>query len=326
MLISSNPINFKPKPLIIQFRKTNNDVQILSAKLFQYMEAIFNEITPLAQYDSFLVFAREKKEFTFPLHYHKEYELNFILNGKDAQRIVGDHIENIDSIELVLVGPDLAHGWFTDKCTSEMITEVTIQFHRDLFDEKLLLRNPFRGIHDLLDRCKLGVCFSIETANTLKNRILTLKSKSGIESMFEFLGILSELSIAEDYKMLSSVSFSDEKNYYHDEKIVKANEYIHKNYQKEFSLADLAANVNMTEVSLSRLLKKRTGKTYVEILNEIRLSYACKQLIESNHSISEISFICGFNNISYFNKIFKKIKKTTPKEFRQNYMNNIKII
>ena len=90
---------------------------------------IVREITPLTQNDCFTIFSRVKKEFNFPLHYHDEYELNLILNAKGARRIVGDHIDQIDDLELVLIGPNLSHAWFTHNCKSGEIKEITIQWH-----------------------------------------------------------------------------------------------------------------------------------------------------------------------------------------------------
>ena len=108
------------------------------------MNGIMKEITPLTPNDCFTIFSRVKKEFNFPLHFHEEFELNLILNAKGAKRIVGDHIDVIDDIELVLVGSNLNHAWFTHQCESEEITEVTVQWHKDLFDDKLLKRNQLR--------------------------------------------------------------------------------------------------------------------------------------------------------------------------------------
>src|ERR1700712_2785821 len=96
------------------------------------------EITPLTPSDCFTIFSRVKTKFDFPLHYHEEYELNLIINAKGAKRVVGGSIEVIDDLELVLIGPNLYHAWFTHQAKSEAITEVTIQFHKDLFDDKFL--------------------------------------------------------------------------------------------------------------------------------------------------------------------------------------------
>ena len=107
---------------------------------------ILKEITPLTQGDCFLLFSRTKKEFDFPLHFHEEFEMNFIQNAAGAKRVVGDHVEEIGDTELVLVGPNLRHGWFTHKCKDKIVNEITIQFHRDLFDEKFLNRNQMSFI------------------------------------------------------------------------------------------------------------------------------------------------------------------------------------
>ena len=99
---------------------------------------VHREITQLAPDDSFLVFDREKDDFEFPIHFHPEYELNFIYNGKGVRRVVGDSLEEIGEVELVLVGPNLVHCWELHNCTNKKIHEITIHFHNDLFDKKLL--------------------------------------------------------------------------------------------------------------------------------------------------------------------------------------------
>jgi predicted transcriptional regulator YdeE len=125
---------------------------------------ILREITPLTQGDCFTLFSRVKSEFDFPLHYHEEFELNFIKDARGAKRIIGDHMEEIDELELVLVGPNLQHAWFTHKCQSKSIREVTVQFHKDLFDEKLLRRNQLNFIKTMFEKSVRGILFSKETA------------------------------------------------------------------------------------------------------------------------------------------------------------------
>jgi hypothetical protein len=131
---------------------------------------VLREITPLTQNDCFTLFSRIKSEFDFPLHYHEEYEINCILNASGARRIVGDNMEEIDNMELVLVGSNLQHAWFTHKCKSREITEITIQFHKDLFDEKFLRRNQLSFIKAMLEKSVRGILFSKETTQP-KTRI-----------------------------------------------------------------------------------------------------------------------------------------------------------
>ena len=286
---------------------------------------IIREITPLTQNDCFTIFSRIKREFSFPLHYHEELELNLIINAKGARRIVGDHIDTIDDIELVLVGPNLYHAWFTHQCRSEEIQEVTIQWHKDLFEESMLRRNQLSFIRNMMDRSQKGILFSREAAETLAPRILTLNQKKGFDSVLELLSILHDLSISKNMRTLSDASFTNQHFTYNSRRIEKAFEYMNNNYDKPITLGEVARLVSMTEVSFSRFIKKRTGNTFIDSLNEIRLGHASRMLIDTTHSISEISYHCGFNNISNFNRIFKKKKTCTPKEFRENFNSGTRV-
>jgi len=286
---------------------------------------ITREITPLTQSDCFTIFSRVKKEFSFPLHYHEELELNLILNARGAKRIVGDHIETIDDLELVLVGPNLYHAWFTHQCKSEEIREVTIQWHKDLFDDKLLRRNQLSFIRSMVERSQKGILFSKETIQALAPRILSLDQKNGFDSVLELMSILHDLSISRNMRTLSDASFTNEHFTYNSRRIEKAFEYMNNSYDKPISLGEVAKLVSMTEVSFSRFIKKRTGNTFIDSLNEIRLGHASRLLIDTTHSIAEVSYNCGFNNISNFNRIFKKKKGCTPKEFRENFTSGTRV-
>ncbi|WP_461791615.1 AraC family transcriptional regulator [Pedobacter sp.] len=277
------------------------------------------EITPLTQYDCFTLFSRTKKQFDFPLHYHDEYELNLILNAKNAKRIVGNHIHVIDDLELVFLGPNLSHAWFTHECKSAEIKEVTIQFHKDLLDDTMLGRNQLSFMRNFFERSKKGIAFSEDTIRAVKPRILGLSQKSGFDSILELLSILHDLSISRNMLTLSDAAFNNENSNYNSRRIEKVFDYLNLNYSQEVKLSDVAKLTNMPEVSFSRFIKKRTGKTFIDSLNEIRVAHASRLLIDTTNTISEIAYSCGFNNISNFNRVFKRKKNTTPKEFRDNY-------
>ncbi|MDN3580066.1 AraC family transcriptional regulator [Mucilaginibacter flavus] len=283
---------------------------------------VMREITPLTPSDCFTIFSRNKKKFDFPLHYHDEYELNLIINAKGAKRVVGGHIEVIEELELALIGPNLYHAWFTHQCQSEDIMEVTIQFHKDLFDEKFLKRNQLSFVKSMLERSQRGIVFSPETIQVLKERILNLDKKSGFDSVLELMSIMHDLSISRNMKMLSDPSFTNDKFYYNSRRIEKVFEHMNTNYNKQVSLAEVAKIANMPEASFSRFIKKRTGKTFIDSLNEIRLGHASRMLIDSTSTVAEIAYKCGFNNISNFNRIFKRKKLCIPKDFRETYTGN----
>ena len=281
---------------------------------------IVREITPLTQNDCFTIFSRIKKEFNFPLHYHEEFELNLIINAKGAKRIVGDHIDQIEDLELVLIGPNLSHAWFTHQCKTGDIKEVTIQWHKDLLDDKFLRRNQLSFIRKMFDLSQKGILFSKDTIQHIYPRIVALERESGFDSVMALINILHDLSTSRNMRTLSETGFnSDFQLNFNSRRIEKAFEYMNKNYDKAITLGDIARLVNMTEVSFRRFIKKRTGITFIDSLNEIRLGHASRILIDTTNSIAEVSYSCGFNNISNFNRLFKKKKGCTPKEFRENF-------
>lgn len=280
------------------------------------------EITPLTPSDCFTIFSRVKTKFDFPLHYHDEYELNLIINAKGAKRVVGGSIEVIDDLELVLIGPNLYHAWLTHQAKSEAITEVTIQFHKDLFDDKLLKRNQLSFVKSMLDRAQRGIAFPADTVAAIKDRLQSLDKKSGFDSVLELMSILHDLSISRNMKTLSDPSFTNDKFNYNSRRIEKVFEYMNTNYYKQVTLAEVSKIANMPEASFSRFIKKRTGKTFIDSLNEIRLGHASRMLIDSTTTVAEIAYKCGFNNISNFNRIFKRKKFCIPKEFRETYTGN----
>ncbi|ANI90258.1 transcriptional regulator [Arachidicoccus ginsenosidimutans] len=281
---------------------------------------IFREITTLTPNDCFTLATRHKTKFDFPLHSHEEFELNLILNGKNAKRVVGDHIDLIDDVELVFVGPNLPHAWFTEKCTSKDIHEVTIQFHRDLLDDKFLQKKQLSYLRTMFEKSFNGILFSKETVERIAPRIIALAKKTGFDSVLELLSILHDLSTSRNLTTLSGSSFNmNSQISYNSRRVEKVMEYLHGNFNKEVSLAEAAKIANMTEVSFSRFFKIRTGQTFIDTLNEIRIGNATRMLMATTHGIAEIAYSCGFNNISNFNRIFKKRKGRTPKEFRESF-------
>jgi AraC-like DNA-binding protein len=281
---------------------------------------LLREIIPLTTNDCFTIFSRTKQKFDFPLHYHEEFELNFIQNAKNAQRIIGDHIEPVDDYEMVLVGPNLQHGWFNHKCKSKEIKEITIQFHRDLFDEKFLSRNQMHFIKNMFEKSLHGVLFSKQTVINIVPRLTALTKKHGFDSVLELMSLLHDLSISRNIRILSDSSFSSMESFsYGSRRIEKVMEYINHNFSKNISLSEAANIASMTDISFSRFFKARTGRTFIDTVNEIRLGLASRMLIDTTNNITEIGYKCGFNNISNFNRIFKKKKSCTPKEFRDAY-------
>jgi len=278
------------------------------------------EVTPLRETECFTVFYREKEKFDFPYHYHEEYELNMILHASGAQRIVGDKVDEIDDLELVLTGPNLPHGWFNHRCTSKNIVEVTIQWHKDLFSEQFLNKNQLNFIKRMLQRAQYGIRFSRETVEQMASEILNLHKTVGFDSVIKLMLILQDLSVSKDTALLvEGDMLLDKTMSFRSRRLDAAFEFMNKNFSSAITLKDVADGVSMSEVSFSRFIKKRTGKTFIDNLNEIRLGHATRMLIETSNTVAEICYLCGFNNISNFNRTFKRKKNCTPSDYRVNF-------
>jgi AraC-like DNA-binding protein len=284
--------------------------------------SILKEAPPLKKSDCFSLFARYKTEFDFPVHFHEEYELNFIENAKGVKRIVGDSMEEIDDLELVLVGPNIPHAWFTHKCQSEKIFEVTIQFHRDLFHESFLKRTQVSSIRELFELSLKGISFSKETIRQVAPRLKELEHKSGFGSVMELMGILDELSVSPDRRALSGDHIYNADFIYMDSRrMEKLIEFMNANFHRPVRLAEAAALVNMAETAFSRFFKTKTGVNFVDFLNDIRLGHASRLLIDTKDSIADIASACGYTSMSNFNRTFKREKGKTPKDFRAKHGN-----
>ncbi len=282
---------------------------------------IFREVTPLSAEDCFVIRSRVKSEFNYPVHVHPEFELNYIENAPGAQRLIGDSLEEIGDYELCLIGNEnLEHAWMNGSCDSKDIFEITIQFHKDLFFESMLSKRQFHSMAIMFENAKKGIVYSRETILKVRDLLHKLcKNEEGFHSVIDLLNILQTLSEDKNSRILATSTFANRDDSSDSRRIQKVIDYLHENYQKEIHLADVAGHVNMSEVSFSRFMKKRTGKNYIEYLNDLRLGIASRHLIDTTKTVAEISYECGFNNLSNFNRIFKKRKGVTPKEFRESY-------
>lgn len=288
---------------------------------------IITEITPLSEKDCFYLVDRYKCAFTFPVHRHAEYELNFLINSAGARRVVGDSVETIGDFDLVLVGHGVEHGWEQYMCKSDHIREITIQFTQDIFGESLLAKNQLAPIRKMLEECAGGIVFDTESIAKVANRLYDLGSiESGFSGVLELMGILHQLASEGSYRRLSSSSFVSVRPSCDSRRVQKVQDYINEHYKDEIRLNDLADLAGMTPTAFSRFFKLRTGRSVSDYVIDVRLGHASQMLVNSTLSVAEICYSCGFNNVSNFNRIFKKKKVHTPKLFREIYQHHKKLV
>lgn len=282
---------------------------------------IIHEITPLMGKDVLYIADRHKKEFTYPIHNHSVYELNFVENAKGVRRIVGDSQEVIGDYDLwFITSPDLEHVWEQNECHSDDIREITVQFDFSMSDETLFGRNPYASITRMMQEAKKGLSFPLQAIMKVYGLLDTLSSvKDGFYAVQQFLTILYELSRCENARTLASSSYAKVTVEDDSRRILKVKNFISKNYMDELRLPELASLAGMSSSAFSRFFKLHTGRNISEYIIDLRLGYAARMLVDTAKSISEIGFDCGFNNLSNFNRIFKKKKGCSPSEFRESY-------
>ena len=282
---------------------------------------VIHEITPLMGKDVLYIADRHKKEFTYPIHNHEVYELNFVEHAPGVRRIVGDSSEVIGEYDLVLItSPDLEQVWEQNTCTSEDIREVTVQFDINMSEDNFFGRTPFTPFRRRMDEARKGLCFPLPGIMLVYKELDTLSQvKDGFYAVMQFITILYELSRCQGARSLASSSYA--KIAVHDDsrRILKVKNYISKNYADELRLPQLAEIAGMSASAFSRFFKLHTGRNLSDYIIDIRLGYASRLLVDTSRSISEISFQCGFNNLSNFNRIFKRKKGCAPSEFRESY-------
>ena len=139
---------------------------------------IIREITPLSDKDCFYIADRHKTEFTYPIHNHTEFELNFCEKAAGVRRIVGDSAEVITDYDLVLItGKELEHVWEQHECHSKDIREITIQFSSDLFSKTFINKNQFDSIRRMLEKAQKGLCFPMSAILKVYSMLDTLASE-----------------------------------------------------------------------------------------------------------------------------------------------------
>ena len=281
------------------------------------MKYILKEITPLGKNDLFIANYWPDNQMDFPLHFHEDYELCLTLNVR-GKRILGNLVEDFTEKDLVITTPNVLHCYKRDDAFLNVRCEVVvIQFPKELPSWGIFDTDQLRNIRNLLCQPAPGLKFSEETAEAVRERLLRLPRTEGFEAVQLFFGILHELACADRTQVeLIGVQSSDS-TLPHSRRINKIVQFVEKNYHHKISLVGMSAS------SVSRFFKQRTRHNFWDYLNGFRIDRAAQMMIETEHTISEISYACGFNNISNFNRVFRERIGTTPSDYRNKFKESI---
>lgn len=275
----------------------------------------------LSPEDCFQVVKRPQMDRNGLLHVHFEYELYYLEKSFNTLRVVEDSVEEVGHLDLVLIAGGTKHAYINHEATRGDMLEVTVHFSRFQFDS-LLDKRHFKSIKTMFDKARGGLVFSQETIVSLQENIKSLTNDDQSDSfsnLLRLIAILKRLSLDDNVRRLNAEHVSMDSNQAGSDRLESIISFLHANFRNPITLQEVSSMVGMSEASLNRFLKRWTGKTFVDHLNDIRIFEVTSCLINSSDTVSEICYKCGFNNLSNFNCIFKKRKGCTPTEYRMRY-------
>jgi AraC-like DNA-binding protein len=272
---------------------------------------------------SFIVFNEVGPYFPYPWHYHPEYEL-VMIRRSTGRRMVGDHIGHFEEGDLVFMGPLIPHVWVNDpefvQGKKEYLADaIVIQFVDNFLGQTFMQipeMNEFRQFLKISDRGMVIKGKAREKINALMEEMLPNNGLQRLSSLFSIFDILSGLKKSE-YELLASPGSLQNINSNTSDHFNKINEYIMRNFYEDISLPEIASVANMAVTTFCNFFKEHYRVTFVEYLNRVKIGYACKLFSENDVNVVEAAYKSGYNNLSNFNKQFKKLKNMTPSEYRK---------
>ena len=275
-------------------------------------------------YSKFYIDARREtvSYFANPWHFHDELELTYILKS-EGNKFIGDHMSEFKPGEIVLLGSRLPHYWRNhtsyDQHSAENSAEaIIIRFNIDYAGGEFLKIPPMKPVLELLQNAKRGVYIG-EQHEDIQRQLLRFLNLNEAQRIVALTEILLAIATQKSYTYLCSIGYAHHYKSTDIEKIDIVYNYVLNHFKTEISVQDIALKCNMNTAAFCRYFKKKTGKTFKDFMNEIRLGNATKLLLNGDFTVAEVAFESGFNTPSYFNRLFKRIKGITPTAYRYQY-------
>jgi AraC-like DNA-binding protein len=272
---------------------------------------------------SFSVHQNTGQNFYNQWHFHPEIELIYIHKGRGT-RFIGNDVHRFEPDELCLFGANLAHMWRCDPEyfveDSKLKAEVTvIYFHHDFLGERFFSTPELRNIELLLEKAKLGIKIIGQTKAQIKPMIKKLQETTGLERIMILLNILEKIAASKDREYINTIYQPEKIEPQEADRLNKVFQYISENFQKKITLEEIASVANLSAKAFCRYFKAKTRKTFQDFLLEVKIAHACNLILEKDMTIYEVCYDSGFNNLSNFNRYFKKLMNKTPLEFKKEH-------
>ncbi|MBN9381847.1 MAG: AraC family transcriptional regulator [Chitinophagaceae bacterium] len=284
------------------------------------------EFLPKDGSESFLVNEFDFKYYPTPWHFHPEYEIVLITNST-GKRFIGGNISNFKPGNLAIIGSNLPHLYRNDAAyykpnSRSRATSIVVHFLENSFGDHFLSLPEMKKIKQLLIKSLRGLEMTGKTNKIVSEKLFELVKMSGCSRFLKLLEVLHIMSESKECHFISeeAITGANEKE---SERIDKVLKFVMVNLGDDITLPDVAKVANMSENSFSRFFKQRTRKTFTSYLNELRLNQAAKLLIESDKTIVDICYECGFNNLSNFHRYFKRMYDTSPLHYRKTFWDTV---
>ena len=258
-------------------------------------------------------------------HYHEELELHYTIRGEGV-RFIGDNISTFAADEIILVGEKLSHAW---RCKDEYfqnnphysIEAIVLQFLPDCLGKQLLQLPESYLIPKLFEKAKSGLIIKGETKKLVAELMQNCVNETGFGKVIALLQILRVLAESDECETIVKTQTTfHQSNEADNIRLNNIFNYTHAHYKDDITLEEVANIANLSITSFCRYFKTMTRKTYYDFLVEIRISHACRLLVENKLPTEVICFECGFNNVSNFYRHFKKVMGLTPLEYKKRYL------
>lgn len=261
----------------------------------------------------------ELKKYT-TLKSHVNFEIA-LLENCCGKRFIGDHIEDFEDSELVLLGSYLPHCWQYYRAMDPMIQPqaIVIHFFPDFLGKQLLEKPEAKELNELFSKAAKGVLFTGQTIQRAKMVMQQMLFEKGLGRAALMLRLLDILARSTSARILSSPYYNAVETSGEAQNINRVFDHIFRNFKEEIALQDVANIIPMSTAAFCRFFKQKTNRTLIDFVKEIRIGHAAKLLLEGKHNVTEACYDSGYNNISNFNKHFKEVKGLSPREFMKQY-------
>lgn len=286
------------------------------------MKPIYQEL-PFPEGSLIDFYKEELPRFIVPWHTHAKMEIMHIVSGSGT-RLVGDHIEAYAPGDTCLVGAQLPHEWRSEAvhfnaAGSPPAVCYCIFFDKEIFEQAFIRLPEMANIRGLLARSRRGIKFVGQGRDQIGAFIRRIIGAEGSAKITGLISLLELMAVSEEYELLASEGYMTSAGGMDFDRFDKICHYVQAHFADEITLGEVASLIGLTPPAFCRYFGKRTGTTFVRYLNEIRISYAKKQLIGGNRKISAVCLDAGFRNLSHFIEQFRRSTGLTPSEYRKKF-------